>query len=103
MMDAKTLARFRKVCGLLGSAHDGERTAAALKAAGKTWDDVGFGGSVSVQVVEINQTHLAGYWESMYRGERGQSQQRAKEIQRLKREVDRLKGMWPKGKPKVAA
>ena len=46
---------------------------------------------------------LAGYWESMYRGERSQSEDRAKEIQRLKREVARLKGMWPKGRPTVAA
>lgn len=108
MMDALTMARFRKVCGLLGSNHEGERAAAALKAtailkaAGKTWADVGCGG-FSVQVVEINQTHLAGYWESMYRGERAQSEDRAKEIRRLKREVARLKGMWPKGRPGRAA
>ncbi len=108
-MDALTLARFQKICGMLASDHEGERSAAAvmatrfLKNNGKTWADVGVGGSFSVQVVEINQTHLAGYWESMYRGERAQSQDRAKEIKRLKREIARLKGMWPNGQPGKAA
>lgn len=43
----EALARFRKICGLLGSAHDGERAAAALKATellrqhGLGWADVG--------------------------------------------------------------
>lgn len=42
--------RFRKVLGMLGSNHDGERAAAALKAsemlkaAGKSWGEVGLGG-----------------------------------------------------------
>ena len=48
-MDATSLARFRKLCGMLGSEHDGERAAAALKAtellkqSGTSWGEVGIG------------------------------------------------------------
>ncbi len=48
-MDPNTAARFRKVCGMLGSSHDGERAAAALKATellkqiGANWGDVAIG------------------------------------------------------------
>lgn len=59
-MDASTLDRFRKILGLLGSDHDGERSAAALKAtamlkaAGVTWADVGPGGIQTVYVRDQN-------------------------------------------------
>lgn len=109
-MDALTLARFRKVCGLLGSEHEGERAAAAvmatrfLKNNGKTWADVSIGSDAAApRYMNIDMANLVGYWESMYRGERAAILEARKEIKRLKREVDRLKGMWPKGKPKVAA
>lgn len=45
-LPANLLDRLRKLCGMLGSAHDGERAAAALKAdqllrdSGLTWRDV---------------------------------------------------------------
>lgn len=95
--------RFRRICGLLGSEHDGERASAALKAtamlkdAGMTWEQVGVGENVAGY--HPDHQALAGYWEMMYRGEREQSERRAKDIQRLKREVNRLKGIWPNGEP----
>lgn len=108
-MDALTLARFQKICGMLASDHEGERAAAAvmatrfLKNAGKTWADVGVG----VSAVAIAEAHsnaaLVDVYKKSLDGERALTTQMAEEITRLRREVERLKGMWPKGKPKVAA
>lgn len=48
-MNPQAAARFRKLCGMLGSSHDGERAAAALKATellrqiGAGWGDVSVG------------------------------------------------------------
>lgn len=107
-MDALTLARFRKIVGLLGSEHEGERAAAAvmatrfLKNNGKTWADVGF-----VSAVQLAQAYSDAALVDIYKkgldGERARTTQMAEEIGRLKREVERLKGMWPKGRPEVAA
>lgn len=102
------LDRFRKVCALMASDHVGERAAAALKATailkaeGKTWETVSVNdaaGAFGVNHVNIDHAALEKYWESMYRGEREQSERRAKEIQKLKTEVTRLKSMWPNGEP----
>ena len=107
-MDALTLARFRKVCGLLGSDHEGERAAAAvmatrfLKNNGKTWADVGFANAAQLAQA-YSDSVLADLYRKSLDGERARTTQMAEEINRLKREVKRLKGMWPKGKPKVAA
>jgi hypothetical protein len=114
MMDAKTIARFRKVCGLLGSTHDGERAAAGaratamLKAAGKSWADVGVGSAnIESMAVAFQQAAL---WRRLLDDERERTTHMAnemlrlqEEIGRLKREIARLKGMWPKGKPRAAA
>jgi len=54
MPPAFDLDRFRKLCGMLGSEHEGERHAAALKAtqmlrdAGYTWQDVWVGAAVDL-------------------------------------------------------
>jgi hypothetical protein len=109
MMDAKTLALFRKVLGMLGSSHAGERAAAALKAtamlkaAGKTWGDVGVGVAPAVLAQRYADQTLVDLYRRFLDDERARTTDMAKEIGRLKREVNRLKGMWPKGKPKVAA
>lgn len=99
-MNGQALIRFRKVLGLLGSAHDGERAAAALKAtamlrdAGKSWGDVGVGAAPTRTdadaALEIYMMALD--------GERARTTHMAEEIARLKREVARLKGLWPKGR-----
>lgn len=94
-------ARLRKVCGMLGSEHAGERAAAALKAtailkaAGKTWADVGFGNAHVAQAYAGSA--MVDLFEQLLKSERARTTQMAEEIGRLKREVKRLKGMWPKG------
>ena len=92
-------ARFRKVCGLLASSHDGERAAAALKAtamlraAGMSWAQVGVGAATA-------SAHDAGMMAAIYKTsldlERARTTRQQEEINRLKREVARLKGMWTK-------
>jgi hypothetical protein len=100
-----TLSRFRKVCGLLGSSHAGERAAAALKAtevlkaAGKTWADVGVGAAGNVNDA-LTEMFIAK--SEALRLQMALDDERARNT-RLQREVERLKGMWPKGEPKVAA
>lgn len=95
--------RFRRICGMLGSDHVGERSAAALKAtemlkgAGMTWATVELGKPSSPFAIDHNA--LSQYWEMMYRGERERSTRLALDIQKIKREVDRLKSMWPQGEP----
>lgn len=102
-MDGASLDKLRKIAGMLGSEHAGERAAAALKgtallkAAGMTWGQIDLVKSTSPHM--IDQGALAGYWEMMYRGERDRSTRLATDIQKLKREVDRLKSMWPQGEP----
>lgn len=102
-MNGASLDKLRKICGLLGSEHAGERASAALKAtsmlreAGMTWGQVDMGKAASAYVP--NHAALADYWEAMYRGEREQSERRAAQIQKLQREVARLKSMWPNSEP----
>lgn len=108
MTDAITMARFRKFCGLLGSEHDGERAAAALKATellrtqGKTWADVGIGSATTVAEGYANAA-LVDVFQKMLDAERARTTHMAEEINRLTREVNRLKGMWPNGEPRSAA
>ena len=91
------LARFRKVCGLLSSTHDGERAVAAsmatamLRAAGMSWTDIGVGGARNYDAEQA-----AGLFELLLKAERNRTTQMSEEIGRLKREVARLKGMWTK-------
>ncbi len=100
------MERFRKICGLLASSHAGERAAAALKAtallnaAGKTWGDVDFGSAATAQ---RDLDRLADIYRRDLDGERAYTLQMRQEIVRLKREVARLKGLWPAGKPKARA
>lgn len=102
-MDVPSLDKLRKIAGMLGSEHAGERAAAALKAtamlkaAGVSWGQIDLARGTSYAT--LDQGHMANYWQSMYQGERAQSERRAAEIQKLKREVDRLKSMWPQGEP----
>ena len=105
-----TLTLFRKVAGMLGSDHAGERAAAALKAtailkaAGKTWADVGFGNaSVAAAAQAYADATMLNLYKRLLESERARTTQMSEEIGRLKREVKRLKGMWPKGKPRAAA
>lgn len=101
-MDGASLDKLRKIAGMLGSEHAGERAAAALKgtallkAAGMTWGQIGLSNGAASAVDDGALVH---YWQSMYRGERDRSTRLATDIQKLKREVDRLKSMWPQGEP----
>lgn len=102
-MKADALSRFRKVCGLLASNHAGERAAAALKATalleagGKTWADIGISDAVLAQ--GYADAAMVGLYKKFLDDERARTTHMAEEIGRLKREVARLKGMWPQGRP----
>lgn len=108
MKTVDSLGRFRKVCGLLASDHAGERAAAALKATqalkamGKTWANVGFG-NVATLAQDYANAATVELYQTMLNAERARTTDMAEEIGRLKREVARLKGMWPKGPPARAA
>lgn len=60
-MTVAELERFRKILGLLGSEHEGERSAAALKATawlkehGLTWADVTLAGTIEAEESELAQ------------------------------------------------
>lgn len=107
MMRSDAMARLRKVCGLLASDQPGERSAAALKAtamlkaAGMTWEDVDLGAAPLARVYA--DAAMVDLYQRLLDSERARTSQMSEEIGRLKREVQRLKGMWPKGQPKVAA
>jgi len=103
-MDGASLARFRKLCGLLGSNHDGERAAAAAKATeflkreGLTWQSVGVNGSGSTDL-SFEQMEQMRSWGQAARQSADVAKHLREENARLQREVDRLKGMWSKGEP----
>jgi len=107
-MDALTLARVRKVCGMLSSEHEGERSAAAamatrlLRQNGKTWADVVFVDAAGLAQAYSNAA-LVDILQKGLDSERARTTQMAEEINRLTREVNRLKGMWPSGQPGRAA
>lgn len=96
------LDRFRKILGMLGSEHGGERSAAALKAtamlkeAGLTWENVtaGQAGPSFTEVVMWRQQ--AEMWKRAL-------DQEKERFNRAQREVNRLKGIWPNGKPPRAS
>lgn len=103
MMDARTLDRFRKVCGLLSSEHVGERAAAALRAtemlrsAGLSWSEVTFGALGATMADGYDTASaMAAIYKMRLDSEQARTTRMAEEITRLKREVSRLKGMWPK-------
>lgn len=101
------VARFTKILGMLGSSHDGERAAAALKAtellrsAGKSWSDVGLGGAARVQrpgAAELAQwMSEAAMWRTLCEDERRASRRLQGELDKAKNEIKRLKGLWPSG------
>lgn len=102
-MTALNLARFRKVCGLLSSNHDGERATAAsmatamLRAAGMSWADIGVGAwSPALVAQAYSDAALVDILKMSLDGERARTTRQCEEIARLKREVARLKGMWTK-------
>lgn len=103
------LDRFRKILGMLGSEHGGERSAAALKAtamlkeAGLTWENVtaGQAGPSFTEVVMWRQQ--AEMWKRFLDDERARTTHMANDMLRMKREIDRLKGIWPNGKPPRAS
>lgn len=95
--------RLRKICGMLGSTHAGERAAAALKAteilraAGLSWAQVIAPAPVSSIMLNwqgeaIAMRAQADLYRALLEDER-------KRFERAQREINRLKGMWPKGKP----
>lgn len=74
-MNADDLARLRKLCGMLSSDAEGERATAArmatdlLKRHGKTWADIGLGGSESgVESVLARKLSVAAAEAIMLRG-----------------------------------
>ena len=103
MTSALDVDLFRKVAGLLGSDHDGERAAAALKAttmlraAGRSWADVTIGAwSPALVAQAYSDAALVDILKMSLDGERARTTRQCEEIARLKREVARLKGMWTK-------
>lgn len=97
-MNSTSLDKFHKIAGLLGSEHAGERASAALKAtailraAGKSWADVGVG---TAHRQSYDDAGALAMYKIFLDNERARTTDMAKEIGRLKREVARLKGMWP--------
>lgn len=100
-MDAQTLDRFRKILGLLGSDHDGERAVAALKAtamlkaSGATWGDVGIGRQSSTaqsndQVQIQYWMRESTRWQMLLEDERKRSRRLSQEIDDLKRRLDKV-------------
>lgn len=103
MTAALDLDRLRKVCGLLGSEHHGERAAAGLRAtsmlraAGKSWSDIEVGVTSRITIMEAHDAAaMAAIYKMSLDSERARTTHMAEELTRLKREVARLKGMWPK-------
>lgn len=98
------VARFKKVCGLLGSEHDGERAAAALKAteilkaAGMNWGDIAVGkkmaDNTNLLATALGELSL---FRTLLTDERSRNTWLSKQIDDMKRENDRLRGQWPKG------
>lgn len=94
--------RFRKVCGLLGSEHDGERAAAAvkatemLKAAGKSWGQVGLQNGVVAREAAVGAGEAAAYRSTaeLYRklldDERARNSRLDGMITKLKAELNKL-------------
>jgi hypothetical protein len=98
------LVLFRKVAALLASDHAGERAAAALKAAamlraaGKSWAEGGVGAaSLRATIIQAEgDAAMAAIYKMSLDSERARTTRQQEEINRLKREVARLKGMWTK-------
>lgn len=89
--------RFRKVCGLLGSDQDGERSAAALKAtemlkaAGKSWEQVGLGAVTPPRDAEgAAYRATAELYRKLLDDERSRNSRLEGTIGKLKAEVNKL-------------
>lgn len=99
--------RLRKICGLLSSAHSGERAAAALKATeilrerGLAWEEIialpsrSADAAMNLQAEALAMRAQADLFRTLLEHER-------ERVNLLLREVDRLKGMWPMGKPRAS-
>jgi hypothetical protein len=90
--------RFRKILGLLGSAHDGERSAAALKATamlregGKTWADVEVGATAAGRGEAIAAQANADLWRRLLDDERTRTTDLSNQLLAAQREIARLMG-----------
>lgn len=100
-MDA---ARFRKILGLLGSAHDGERSAAAAKATamlregGKTWADVGLGSAPASTTGRGDAAAgwaQADLWRRLCEDERTRTTNLSNQLRAAQQEIARLMGKPP--------
>lgn len=90
-MDGAALDKFRKICGLLGSDHDGERANAArlatalLKQNGASWNAISIGTSNGRADDVRSLQHQIGYWQMMLGDERARTTHMSQEIGQLKR------------------
>lgn len=102
-MDGASLDKLRKIAGMLGSEHAGERAAAALKgtallkAAGLSWGQIDLGRATTLH--ENKEDAQVRLLRMMYESECSRTTRLILENNQLKREVDRLKGMWKNGDP----
>ena len=98
-MDDATLARFRKVCGLLGSDQVGERAAAALKAteilkaSGGSWEAVLVNGKSSAAdkgelAAAVANMNL---WRTLLDDERTRTTTLSKQLMEAKRALEKLR------------
>lgn len=90
-MNGVALDKFRKICGMLGSEHDGERANAArlasalLKQNGASWNAISIGaGQSSASDVHGLQMQI-GYWQMMLKDERERTKRLSSEVDKLKR------------------
>lgn len=89
------VVKFKKICGMLGSDHDGERANAArmatslLKQGGLSWDAIGVG-SPAASYDPYGSRHELHYYRMMLDDERGKNDRLTKEVAALKRAVKTL-------------
>lgn len=97
-MDEAAQTRLRKICGLLGSDHDGERAAAAAKAtallreAGKTWADIGVGATSGMRGDLAAAKASEALWRRLLEDERSRTTSLSNQLLEARREIDRLNG-----------
>lgn len=93
-MDGASLDKLRKICGLLGSEHDGERATAArmasalLQKSGVAWNAISFNGGASSSVSDGN--YMAQYLQMMLNDERARTKRLSSDLDKMKRQVKTL-------------
>lgn len=93
-MNGAALDKFRKICGMLGSEHDGERANAArlasslLKQSGMSWNAISLssGPAAVPGVDDVRGLQMQiGYWQMMLKDERERTKRLSSDLDKLKR------------------